>query len=130
LEYITECLKTNWISSQGKYIKESNFPLRKRGAKNIYRMYSILIEDEFGMSRHELMEKLEEKGIERMAFFIPAYRQPVFLNVGLFTEEVYPVAEELEKRGLYLTSSSGVTEGQISHIRQTIKEIKWGRQRR
>ena len=34
-------------------------------AKNVYWMYSILIEDEFGMSRDELMLELEKKGIEQ-----------------------------------------------------------------
>lgn len=33
-------------------------------AKNVYWMRSILVEDEFGMSRDELMLELEKKGIE------------------------------------------------------------------
>ncbi|GEM_PF-4510766 len=34
-------------------------------------MYSILIEDNFGMGRDELMKELEKKGIETRTFFIP-----------------------------------------------------------
>ena len=90
-------------------------------------MYSIVIEDEFGMSRDDLMRKLGEKDIQTRAFFIPMHQQPVFRNMGLFEGESFPVAEELEKRGLYLPSSSGLTREQIEYTCQTIKEIKWGK---
>jgi len=63
-------------------------------------MYSILIEDEFGMRRDELMNKLEKKGIETRTFFIPMHEQPVFQNVDLFKGESYPVAEELARKGM------------------------------
>ena len=41
-----------------------------------------MIEDEFGMSRDELMRELKKKGIETRTFFIPMHEQPVFLNRG------------------------------------------------
>ena len=79
-------------------------------------MYSILIEDEFGMSRDELMEELEKKGIETRTFFIPMYEQPVFQNMGLFKGEQYPVAEDLARKGMYLPSSSGLKEEEIRYV--------------
>ena len=91
-------------------------PPEKEWAKNVYWMYSILIEDEFGMSQGKLMSKLEQKGIETRSFFIPMHQQPVFQNMRLFNEESYPVAEELSSRGLYLPSGSGLTEAEIRHI--------------
>ena len=102
-------------------------PVEKEWAKNVYWMYSIMIGDEFGMSRDDLMRKLGEKDIQTRTFFIPMHQQPVFRNMGLFEGESFPVAEELEKQGLYLPSSSGLAEEQIEHICQTIKEIKCGR---
>jgi len=86
-------------------------------------MYSILIEDEFGMSRDELMEKLEEKGIETRTFFVPMHEQLVFRNMGLFNEGSYPVAVELARKGLYLPSSSGLKEDEIRYICDVIKEM-------
>ena len=85
-------------------------------------MYSILIEDEFGMSRDELMNKLEKKGIETRAFFIPMHVQPVFQNMGLFNGESYPVAGGLARKGLYLPSSSGLKEEEIKFICNEIKK--------
>jgi perosamine synthetase len=86
-------------------------------------MYSILIEDEFGMSRDELMKELEKKGIETRTFFIPINVQPVFQNRGLFKfkGESYPVAEELSKKGMYLPSSSGLEEEEIKYVCDVIK---------
>ena len=75
-------------------------------------MYSILIEDKFGMSRNELMGELEKKGIETRTFFIPMHEQPVFLNMGLFKGESHPVAEGLARTGMYQPSSSGLKEGE------------------
>ena len=99
-------------------------PVEMKWAKNVYWMYSILIEDEFGMSRDVLMMELEKKGIETRTFFVPMHEQPVFLNRGLFKREKYPVAEDLARKGLYLPSSSGLREGEIRYICAVIKEIK------
>jgi len=84
---------------------------------------SNLIEDEYGMSRDELMEELEKKGIETRTFSIPMHQQPVFQNRGLFKRESYPVAEELARKGMYLSSSSGLKEEEIKYICDVIKDI-------
>nr|QNO57282.1 hypothetical protein HCLJFGEB_00026 [Methanosarcinales archaeon ANME-1 ERB7] len=88
-------------------------------------MYSILVEDEFGISRDELIEELEKKGIETRTFFISMHEQPVFQNMGLseFKGESYPVADELARKGLYLPSSSGLKEEEIRYICDAIKNI-------
>jgi len=107
-----------------KDIEGIGLPPEKKWAKNVYWMYSIVIQDEFGISRDELMEKLKEKGIETRTFFIPVHQQPVFTDMNLFAGESYPVAEELSQKGLYLPSSSGLTTEQIEYICRTIKEIR------
>ena len=104
-----------------KDVKDITLPVEKEWAKNVYWMYSILIEDELGMSRDELMLKLEKKEIETRTFFIPMHEQPVFLNMGLFKGGRYPVAEELARTGMYLPSSSGLKEEEIRHICDAIK---------
>jgi len=107
-----------------KDIEGIRLPIEKEWAKNVYWMYSILVEDKFGMSRDELMSELEKKGIETRTFFIPMHVQPVFQNMGLFKGERYPVAEELARKGLYLPSSSGLSREEIEHICDEIRKIK------
>jgi len=99
-------------------------PTEKKWAKNVYWMYSILIEDEFGMNRDNLMNELKEKGIETRPFFIPMHEQPVFHDMCLFEGEKYPVAEELARKGMYLPSGSGLKEEEIKYICDVIKNIK------
>ena len=110
-----ECLKD---------IEGITLPVEKEWAKNVYWMYSILIEDEFGITRDELMMELEKRGIETRTFFIPMHEQPVFQKMGLFKGERYPVAEELARKGMYLPSSSGLKEEEIGYISDSIKEAK------
>ena len=107
-----------------KDVKGIRLPVEKEWAKNVYWMYSILIEDEFGMSRDELMDRLMEYGIETRTFFIPMHEQPVFQNMGLFKRDNYPVAEELSKKGMYLPSSSGLKEEEIKYVCNVIKGTK------
>ena len=99
-------------------------PVEKEWAKNVYWMYSIIIEDDFGMSRDELMKELAKRGIETRTFFIPMHQQPVFQKMGLFKGERYPVAEEISRKGMYLPSSSGLKEEEIEFIVNAIKEIR------
>ena len=110
-----------------KQLKEVNglkLPTEKSWAKNVFWMYSIQVEPDFGISRDELMKELAEKGIETRPFFIPMNKQPVFKKMNLFKNESYPVAEELSQKGLYLPSSSGLKTDELDYICKTITKIK------
>jgi len=106
-----------------KQIKGLRLPVEKGWAKNVYWMYGILLDKDFPVSRDELMEILEKRGIGTRAFFIPMHLQPVFIKMGLFKGEKYPVAEEWGEKGLYLPSGSGLTKEQIKYVCQEIKKI-------
>ncbi len=108
-----------------KDIEGITLPPEKKWAKNVYWMYSILINrDKFGMTRDELMKKLAEKGIETRPFFIPMHHQPVFRNMGLFNGENYPIAEKLSNEGLNLPSSSSLTKKEIENICDIILNLR------
>ena len=126
IEELVEMRRRNarFYNSLLKDVAGVRLPIEKEWAKNVNWMYSILIEDEFGMSRDRLMEELKQRGIETRALFIPMHQQPVFLDMGLFHGESYPIAEDLSQRGLYLPSSSGLKEEEMSHICQAIREIQ------
>jgi perosamine synthetase len=107
-----------------KEVEGIRLPAQKEWAKNVYWMYSILIQDEFGISRDELQAKLKESGVDTRAFFVPMHQQPAFGNLGLFEGESYPVSEEISKRGMYLPSGSGLTEEEIGQVSTTLKRIR------
>ena len=99
-------------------------PVEKPWAKNVYWMYSVVVEPEFGLSRDELMLELAHKGVDTRAFFVPMNRQPVFADMNLFLGEGYPIAEGLSKTGLYLPSSSGLKPEEIKYVCDAIADIK------
>ncbi len=105
-------------------VKGLRLPVEKSWAKNVYWMYSILVEPEFGTSRDELMKSLAKKGVETRSFFIPMHRQPVFREMHLFEDENYQVADDISRKGLYLPSSSGLKTDEIQYICESIIEIE------
>lgn len=87
-------------------------------AKNVYWMYSILIDEEkFGINRDKLMKELEKEGIETRPFFYPMHTLPPH-----FRKEKYPVAEFLSKRGINLPSAVTLKKEEVEYICQKIKE--------
>lgn len=89
-------------------------PPEAENCKNVYWMYSVLVEDEFGMSRDELRHYLARRGIETRTFFIPMHLQPIYFE--RFKGQRYPVAENLCRRGFYYPSASSLTKDQIRYI--------------
>ena len=105
-----------------KDIEGIRLPPEREWAKNVYWMYGILIEDSFGPSRDDLMERLKDRGIDTRAFFTPVHKQPAFQKENLFQGESYPVAERISQEGLYLPSGSGLSRGQIEYVCQVVKD--------
>jgi perosamine synthetase len=93
-------------------------------AKNVYWMYSILVEQDFGMSRDDLMAYLKRKGIDSRPFFFPIHLQPLYEQQ--FKEERYPVAEELSRKGMNLPSGNELTQEEVQYIAEAIKSAPRG----
>jgi len=125
---LVEIRRSNAIKYNGllEGVEGITLPVEKPWAKNVYWMYSIRVEEDFGIDRDHLRIELDKKGIDTRSFFIPMHMQPAFLSTGLFKGEVYPISEGLSKRGLYLPSSPQLTDGQIRYICETIRHIKEG----
>jgi perosamine synthetase len=104
-------------------VRGVTLPVEMPWAKSVYWMYSIIIYDDFVMNRDSLMDALMEQGIETRPFFIPMHKQVVFQRMGMFAGEEYPVAERLSKQGMYLPSSSGLSENEIKFVCNTIKKL-------
>lgn len=88
-------------------------------ARSIYWMYSVLINDNFDISRDELIERLKEREIETRPFFYPVHFMPMYR-----TKDMFPIAEELSRNGICLPSSVNLTAEQVKYIVETIKEPK------
>jgi len=89
-----------------------------------YWMYSILIGDDFGISRDEVMKGLKAAGIETRSFFVSMHRQPALAKYGCDMSGQYPVTDELARTGLYLPSGSGLTDDQIARITSSLLSLR------
>lgn len=106
-------------------IEGITLPYQEPWAKNVYWMYSILINEKIlGLSRDEFMLKLAQEGIGTRSFFVPMHQQPIFRKMGLFLRERYPVAEDISKRGLYLPSGLNMDANKVDFVCAKIRKIK------
>ncbi len=92
-------------------------------AKNIYWVYSIMLEEELGLSAEEVMIMLGKRGVGTRPFFWPMHMQPVFHKMGLFHGEKYPEAEKASARGFYLPSGMALTNEQIKYSAKELCEV-------
>jgi perosamine synthetase len=94
-------------------------PPQAKWAKSVFWMYSILVEDEFGMTRDQLRAYLADHGIETRTFFIPMHLQPIYHQA--YKGQRYPVAEMLCQRGFYLPSASSLTTREIDYVTESVR---------
>jgi perosamine synthetase len=94
-------------------------PPEADGCKNVYWMYSVLIEDNFGISRDEVMVRLQEKGIDTRPFFYPLHQLPIYRR-----DTVYPVSMTLSRKGINLPSATTLTETDIRTVCEALYSLK------
>lgn len=92
-------------------------------AENIYWVYSLVLDDSIPFDAEEAMKRFAAAGIGTRPFFWPMHEQPVFKRMGLFTDESYPVAERLARRGFYLPSGLAMTEQQLERVAAVTREV-------
>jgi perosamine synthetase len=103
-------------------VRGLRLPRECGGAKNVFWMYGILVEEEFGCSRDELRRRLAQQGIETRTFFIPIHFQPIYF--AQFKGQRYPVSETLCQKGMYLPSGAGLTESEVRFVAEAVAQAR------
>lgn len=124
LEYIDEMLtirqrNATLYNERLAEVPGLTLPPEAEWAENVYWMYSVLVAEDFGLSRNELRQALRAAGIDTRPFFYPVHTLPMY-NTG----QSLPVAEDLGRRGLNLPSGATLTVAQIDYICETIRKIR------
>lgn len=99
-------------------------PVELEWAKNVYWMYALVVNPEFGITRDELMKKLAAAGIETRTFFCGMNKQPFLRAQPGYRDIACPVADRLWERGLYLPSAPNLTEAQIGEVADQIRRAR------
>jgi perosamine synthetase len=92
-------------------------------ADNVYWVYGLVLSDEVDADAGEVMRRLGSVGVGTRPFFWPMHKQPVLLDLGLFSGEQYPVAERIATRGFYLPSGMALTDDDISYSAASLRQI-------
>ena len=81
---------------------------------NVFWVYAVLIEDEFGLDRKAVQSELKRNGIETRRFFHPLHRQPIMPKAGI--RQAFPKSIRLSERGIYLPSFIGMGSSTIEQV--------------
>ncbi len=90
-------------------------------ARNVYWMYSVVVQPEFGITRDQLMDSLRAAEIDTRTFFCPMNQQPCLLSLPDFRAVPCPVADGLWDNGLYLPSTYSLSEDVIKQVAGAVK---------
>lgn len=123
LENIDEYIKAkrnnfSLYNSLLKDVKGITLPIEKEEIINVNWLYSIVVEDDYYLTRDELIIKLKENGIQSRPFFMPVHKMTPYIKSKHGNMDV---TDELDKKGINLPSSVGLTNDDIKKICQIIK---------
>ena len=90
-------------------------------SENIFWVYALVADTK--ELCEATVEKLSKEKIGTRPFFWCMHEQPVFLKMGLFENEKYPVAERLARNGFYLPSGLGLSDSDVQTVISTMKRI-------
>jgi perosamine synthetase len=93
-------------------------PVELPGYTNVYWMYSVLVDEAYGLTRDELIPALRERGIDSRPFFHPLDTLPPYRS-----ETPCPVALRLSQQGINLPSAPSLTAEQVAYICATLHDL-------
>lgn len=96
-----------------KNVKGITLPVEKEWASNVQWLYSIVVEDEYFITRDELIKRLAENGIESRPFFMAVHNMPPFKGSKCGNMNI---TDDLGKRGINLPSSVSLSKDDIMKI--------------
>ena len=93
-------------------------PTELAGYTNVYWMYSVVVEEDYPLTRDQVIVALRDHNIDSRPFFhpldtLPPYRRPV----------PAPTALRLSQRGLNLPSAPSLTDAQVRYICDTLATL-------
>ncbi len=97
--------------------------LAEKHTRSVYWRYSMLVTDEFPVSRDELVKRLADRGIESRAIFLPMHTHPYYRGAS---KGRYPYADDLSRRGLDLPTSPLLTDRELRRVVAEIASIGRG----
>lgn len=96
---------------------------RQSFADNIYWVFGVVLDESIRCDANWAIQELKNLGIETRPFFWPIHEQPIFRKMGLFENTCLPVAERLARKGFYLPSGLGLSQGDRDEVIRCVWKI-------
>ncbi len=110
-----------WYTERLQDVPGLQLPVERPQTENVYWMYSVVVNPEFGASRDVLFKNFAKEGIETRTMFCPLNLQPALLKRRAVIETSCPVAERLWRDGMYLPSGINLSESTVDRICSVVK---------
>ncbi len=111
-------LIAKWYNEHLKGIKGITLPVEKDYGVHSYWMYSILIDEGFGLSRDEVMDLLAKSGVETRPFFYPMHIMPVYTENSSRLKN----AEAVAAKGINLPTFYEIEEDDVKFLSGVIRD--------
>lgn len=89
-------------------------------AKHIYWMFSVLLDDDHGRDRNDVMDALQLRGIETRPTFYPMHWLPPYRDSE--GPQEFPVAERIARTGINLPTWAGLTREDVHDVCESLVE--------
>jgi len=89
--------------------------------RHVHWMVGLRLGPKFGVSRDRLRDHLATKGIDTRTFFCPMNQQPFLRRQAGHRDAVCPVADALWEDGVYLPSTTSLTDADLDYIAGQIR---------
>lgn len=110
-----------WYSQRLGDVPEVELPfIESNTTRMSWFVYVIRLEK--GLDRDVLARRLEAVGVSVRPYFLPIHLQPYMVERFGYREGDFPVTEDLGRRGLAIPFSGVMTEEQVEHVCNTIKQ--------
>lgn len=76
-----------------------------------------------GLERDEINRRLSDRGVPARPYFAPIHWQPYMVERFGWRPGMFPVTEDLGRRGLALPFSGVMTEEQVAHVCATLRQV-------
>ena len=112
-----------FLTEQLRKIKGITTPFIQKNVKHVFHQYTVKVEEDFSLSRDELLTKLKAGGINPAIFYPkPLHMHPFYLQMN-HKEGDFPVAEEVSKKVLSLPVHPLLTKEDIQKICEGIRQL-------
>lgn len=107
----------SWYKKRLGDIEGLSLNVEKEGTKSIYWMSSIILDEDFGISRDDLMAKLKDALVDTRPFFYPLSMLP------MWKEQKTPNAHHIGLNGINLPSGVNLTEEEVDYVAATVRKL-------